>query len=331
MNIAASELPADSNPPTFSPNGRGAPSHAGDVLPEGMRRVYEMAVDPVRPEVPRVGWARRTAGQVGRVFSLHGKGVGRDVAGAVLRGDLTRARKMASTVTRSSELGFIAQKVVSPKYRCVWFSAPKVASRSIMSVLIGTDPECKVYQTTASDLLRLRPDTRDWFTFAFVRHPFHRALSFWYELHVSPLQYTDRREYLLRKCADLCDRFYGLSDTQDFDAYCEWLNTPYGADECADRHFMSLEPQLRLGDGRLPDFLGRLENIESDWRTVAERLGIPVPELPFVHSGLGWNAAPEQVSAMRSARASLLTERNSELLSVRYAGDLKLWDCSAGS
>ena len=177
---------------------------------------------------------------------------------------------------------------------------------------------------SAVDLCRVRPDAREWFTFAFVRHPFQRALSIWYDLHVSR---TDR-QHDLQKRADLFDRFYGLADAREFDAYCEWLNTPYGADKHADPHFMSMEPQIRLGNGRLPDFVGRFESIEADWCSVVARLGMPVLELPFVHSGLGWNATAEDVLAMRSARARLLTARNKELLSVRYAGDLELWRSS---
>ncbi len=233
---------------------------------------------------------------------------------------------MASTATRSSALALVTPKIVSPTYRCVWLSTPKVASRSILAALTSADPECKVYQMNAVDLCRVRPDVRDWFTFTFVRHPFERALSFWYELHVSPWRYTEgRRRILFQKRADLFDRFYGLADTQEFDAYCEWLNTPYGADQHADEHFVSMESLLRLDNGRLPDFVGRLESIEADWRSVVARLGMPVPELPFVHSGVGWNAVAEDVQAMRSARTRLLTARNRELLSVRYASDLEIW------
>lgn len=293
----------------------------GDALAEGVRQVRLSKLDPIIKPPPKCGRAtsivRRTT-----TLALCPKNVLRDIAGSVAHGDWKQARRMALTATHPTEL--TAPKVVSPRYRCVWFSCTKVASRSILSVLVGTDPDCKVYQLTAADLYRRLPNARKWFSFAFVRHPFHRALSCWFDLHVALRHYSDRIDIQTRKRDHLFSRYHGLADTQEFDAYCEWLNTPYGADKCADVHFMSLDPQLRDDHGRLPNFIGRFEDLREDWLRVAMRLNIPVPKLPLLHSGVGWEAAPEDVRAMRSSRAALLTARNRALLAKRYAKDMKL-------
>lgn len=296
-----------------------------DVAAEGLQRVRDQAVNRIERQLARCERPRDAARRVA-TLALHRRSVLRDMAGELLRGGWTRAYSMALTATHPTDLS--TPKVVSPKYRCVWFSCPKVASRSILSVLLAADPDCKVYAMSAADLYRLRPDASEWFRFAFVRNPLDRALSCWFELHVAPRYCSDRIDPLVQKRDHLFRRYHGLADTHEFDVYCDWLNTPYAADESVDQHFVSMDPQLRDDRGRLPNFIGQLEEIERDWRHVAVRLGLPVRELPLLHTGIGWEATLEDVRTMRASRAELLTARNRGLLAKRYAKDMKLGEYS---
>ena len=190
--------------------------------------------------------------------------IARDVAAALARGALGKTKQMVRTVSQSLDLQ--AAKVVSHKYRCLWLCNPKAASRSIKTTLLDADPAAEVHKASVSDLYARLPEVRSYYSFAFVRHPFTRALSFHSELHFSPRISTGEppplsKEAKRRVILALC---YGLADTNDFDAYCRWLNTPWGSDAFADRHFLSQHVQIRLDDRRQPDFVTTTSNGASN-------------------------------------------------------------------
>ena len=84
--------------------------------------------------------------------------------------------------------------------------------------------------------------------------------------------------------------------------------------------------QIRLPDGRLPDFVGRLETFEEDLERIAGRLGMPVPRLPMLNTMAGWTtSSPDALKQARAEMAPCLTEENKALLRTRYAEDLELY------
>ena len=295
-----------------------------DALAAGLRRVRDRDFNYVCRETRplRFHRTRRAARLAALVLPFDRHGVGRDVAGAAWRDGVAGARRVVRSLTRPTDRDGV---LVSRRHRCVWWMTAKVATQSIQAAMLGSDPDCSIFSMGVPEFYRMRPEARGWFSFAFVRHPFSRALSFWWDVHFAHERYTEQVEWLKRKRAHLFKHCHGLADTRDFDAYCRWLHTPYGADACADRHILSLGAQIRDAGGRLPDFVGRLEDFAADWSRVAARAGLPVREPPLLHSLVGWEAAPEVVEAARASRAALLlTERNKALLAARYAGDLKL-------
>lgn len=249
----------------------------------------------------------------------------RDLVGALARGAFGPARRMAYTAVRSPDL--TAEKVVSRKYRCLWLCNPKVASRSILAVLRAADPDAEVIEgASVASVYAMYPAVKDYFSFAFIRHPFDRALSLYAEMRffrerfdgVNRCRKEERQRFLDRA-------FFGLAEVESFDDYCQWLNTPYGSDAFANGHFLSQHLQICLPDGRRPDFIGRLESIERDLKRVATHLGMPVPELPMLNTMAGWQPrSPQVLKAARTELSALLTEQNRALLKKRYAGDLEL-------
>ena len=249
-----------------------------------------------------------------------------DVAGALSRGAFGDVWRMARIAVRAPDLR--AEKIVSRRYGYLWLCIPKVASRSLMRALRRADPDAEVFvNERVRDVYAMRPEARNYFSFAFVRHPFGRALSFHRELHVAPTIYTGaQRLHKEEKRRELFDRFPGLAETGGFEDFCRWLNTPYGSDAFADRHFLSQHVQGHLGgDKRRPDFIGRLENIDADLRRIAAHLDMPMPALSMLNTMVGWQATPETLNAARSAMEAHLTERSEALLRARYADDLELW------
>ena len=247
-----------------------------------------------------------------------------DVAGALLLGETARARRMALTILQETDVR--TEKIISRKYRFVWRANPKVASRSIVAALLGADPDAEVvYETNVFDMYERYPETRDYYSFAFVRHPFERALSYHTELHRCREGYEGSVLSIVeRRTRDKFARFYGLAEARDFDGYCEWLNTPYGSDACANRHFLSQHLVIRAGHDRLPDFVGRLENLRADLDRIAADVGMPAPALPMLNTTAGWQASPEALRAARSRMSVQVTARNKSLLRKRYAEDFRL-------
>ncbi|MYF94742.1 MAG: sulfotransferase family protein [Holophagales bacterium] len=199
-----------------------------------------------------------------------------------------------------------AEKIVSRRYRYLWICNPKAASRSLIAALRAADPGAElIRRRTLDEVLERRPEARGYFRFAFLRHPAARALSAWADKHT--LARTERNAYrwFIRP-------WYGLRTGMSFEEFCRWLGTPFGADAFADRHWLSQHRQIRDAGGRLPDFLGRVERIEADWRAVCERLEMPCRALPRL------NPRP-------AALADAAPDPDSEaLLRWRYAEDYRL-------
>jgi len=246
-----------------------------------------------------------------------------DAAGALLRGRRKRASLMVRTALALPDLR--AEKIVSRKYRYVWLCNPKVASRSIKSALLGVTPDAELFtDMTIGEIAAMRPEIEQYCSFAFVRHPFARALSFFSELKRFHLHYYEGYQAKAKK--EKTDSFhsnhYGLAEVAGFDDYCRWLNTPYASDAVADRHYLSQHLQIRLADGRLPDFVGRLEDVDTDFGKIAGQLGLPRTTLALMNTMAGWEASPDSVRSARSAMSDQLSAANKALLRKRYAEDL---------
>ena len=228
---------------------------------------------------------------------------------AIDAADDRAARALMRTAGCRTDLG--AEKVVSRKYRFVWLCVPKVASRSMIAELRVADPGAEVIRgRTLDEILEGRPETRDYFRFAFMRHPVDRALSFYADKHALALRDRESRLWFI-------DPWYGLETGMSFVQLCRWLDTPWGSDTFADRHWLSQHRQIASTDGRLPDFIGHWETLEADWRSVAERLGMPWRPLPRL------NARPQgaEVDTRIDTRMDADTEA---LLRRRYAADFRL-------
>ena len=256
-------------------------------------------------------------------------GAVKDIAGATMRGRLAAAWLMARTASRRPDLG--AEKILSREYRYLWLCVPKVASRSIRDALCAVTPDAEVFVgKSIAEVFALRPEARNYYSFAFVRHPFSRALSFYTELHFAPRRYADtaQSQHKKEKANHFFRQFYGLAGASGFDVYCQWLQTPYASDTVADRHFLSQHIQLDLGGGRLPDFIGRLESLDVDFRRAIEQIGISMPDLPLLNTMAGWQPAPAALTTARSAASACFTRENKALLAMRYTKDLALKEYS---
>ena len=220
-------------------------------------------------------------------------------------GDYRTALAMASTAARRPDLR--AEKIASRRYRYLWICNPKAASRSIIAALRAADPDAELIRgRTLDEILEASPELKVYWSFAFVRHPCRRAYSFYADKHGLARSQADAYAMFIAP-------YFGLRKDMSFDEVCRWLNTPYGSDAFADRHWLSQHRQIRNVNGRLPDFVGAYERLDADWRTVTQHLGLPFRELPRLN-----------VRSTNMAAEADLTADNVALLHRRYAEDFRL-------
>ena len=224
-----------------------------------------------------------------------------------LDGDAPGGRADAVSIASTArwETDTRAAKVVSRKYRFLWIANCKVASRSMLHALCAADPTARMVRgITVSELLRADPPIAEYTSFAFVRHPYSRALSFQARVVEA------RRNAKFHR--DTIAPWHGLESSFGFAETCRWLATPWGSDHFGDRHWVSQAETVRIAGG-LPDFLGSFEKLQEDRQRIMDRLGVPCGRLPHL------NASAAKLSAEVS-----LDAHTRALLRRRYSGDFGL-------
>ena len=205
------------------------------------------------------------------------RALGALLAAAMADGDDATALALAATALRGPDRR--AEKVLSHRYRFLWICNPKAASRSLIAALRAADPDALLIRERTLEQVHARhPEARSYFSFAFLRHPRERIRSFYADKHARARH--ERTLYL-----QFIRPYHGVRLGMTFGELCAWLGTPCGADAFADRHWLSQWRQLVDPQGRLPDFLGRYEHLEADWRTLRARLGLPRAALPRLNAG----------------------------------------------
>lgn len=272
-------------------------------------------LDPARKEFR---WPKRIPTLLRRLFSV------RAISGASLPRTFNETWDIIRTMSRLPDFG--SEKVLSRKYQFLWICNPKVGSRSILSALFSVDPSIEIIEgQTLFEVYARYPEVRSYHHFSFIRHPFDRALSFYREINFLPEYYDeDQIRKKQRKRQGIFDRSYGLRETDSFESFCRWLTTCYGSDSLADRHFLSQHLIVNPNDEQVSNWIGRLENIETDWRSISTFLGLPPVRLPLLNTRSGWQPTWEAIKATRTADEILLTQRSKELLRTRYAEDFNL-------
>jgi hypothetical protein len=172
----------------------------------------------------------------------------------------------------------------SEKYRCIFVHIPKVAGTSIEAVLLdhadygpeerlarfilgrnadfSRGPERLSHLTAReyTELGHIRSDVFEaCYKFAFVRNPFARLVS----------------EY----------EYVGYSWKMSFARFVEWsfANVTARHSDMA-RHIFPQTEYVTDGNGDyIVDFIGRLENIDADFRHVATVLGLAETQLPHIN------------------------------------------------
>lgn len=237
------------------------------------------------------------------------------------------------------ELGRQAKYIISDEARFVYFVVPKVACSSIKTALLSLfDLEAagpvdeddapdldehrlfaeSGYQINKNQLARRidRGEFREYFKFAFVRNPWDRLVSCYFDKVMdarrageSPFRHvpSERGSRLYR----------GMPFAEFVETVCEI------PDEESNMHFVS-QHRIVCGPGEdrsiMADFVGRFENLSADFTEVAERIG----------GGKRLELPHRMRSAIRESRpyTEFYDDRLKDLVHERYRKDVEIFGYS---
>ncbi|MEX0921056.1 MAG: sulfotransferase family protein [Candidatus Pacearchaeota archaeon] len=169
-------------------------------------------------------------------------------------------------------IGKPSDYAIIDNWRVVFFFISKNGNTSLKKVFykifFGKDSKDVHYEFPRS---RKNPDIKSYFKFAFVRNPYDRIVSC-YEDKVKRKFWKEFREL-------------GIKQEDSFKDFVKKISKI--PEEKADRHFVSQSYLLTNKKGNLiPDFIGRFENLEGDYKKVCQKLGIKnPPKLPQKNKG----------------------------------------------
>jgi hypothetical protein len=166
--------------------------------------------------------------------------------------------KAAQAVLRTASNQRRYDVTISVPSAFIWYRIPKVASRAILAALEDSGVELTAEHPYKVVVPRRLTDT--FFKFAFTRDPFSRLVSCWQNKVVAGNKFA--------LAPELHERL------QEFSAFVDYVER-LDIDTC-DPHIRS---QSALIDLDRVDFIGRLENLNADFRHVCEQIGITPVEL----------------------------------------------------
>ena len=105
-------------------------------------------------------------------------------------------------------------RIISDKYKFIWFATWKVLSASILYTLRSIDPEIRYvrYIRQSQFARQYRKENNNYFTFGFIRNPEDRIRSCCESKII-------RSKTLLYNKVNYMHRYYGLSSDMDFESF----------------------------------------------------------------------------------------------------------------
>lgn len=154
---------------------------------------------------------------------------------------------------------------VCKDYKIGFITIPKAASQSIIAY----------FDSNVDVISKKKFSKLDYFKFTFVRNPFDRVLSYYYNKIVAGIDMSfynlgpTERSYLKRN---------DILESKNFDEFVERIYNK----KCFDYniHFRKQSSLLYYNEKLLVDFVGKIENIAEDFKVIQSRTSNkPLPRL----------------------------------------------------
>lgn len=218
--------------------------------------------------------------------------------------------------------------IVLERHGAIYIEIPKVACTSIKTALAshagvnledtGGNPHEARWPTPRAAPGPTGPLFPDLFAFGFVRDPWDRLVSCYRDKirgEVDGYTYFTIRPGV----ANCLARFEAFRAGMSFDDFVRAVAAI--PDDEADAHFRSQHTFVTNDDGQLAvDFVGRYERLAEDFRLVAQRIGLPVVELPHL-----------QVARVPMRYAAFYTTETARLVAARYSRDIEMFGYAFGA
>ena len=210
-----------------------------------------------------------------------------------------------------------------PSHGLVYARIPKAANTSIKYTLhdflfgpqdnikkiVTQDKYWKEHESDLVDLVDIRGLQKKYssfFVFSFVRNPFCRIASCYFEKIAQKEQRGEASGFQGK----------GFREGMSFRDFVELISSI--KDKNANKHFRSQSSMLLYQGSDICDFVGRIENMDADWATlqklVATNLGYTLPDVRKVHQ-----------SNNRPKTAEMYDAKLIRLVRERYASDFELY------
>jgi hypothetical protein len=209
-----------------------------------------------------------------------------------------------------------------PDKKLIYIPIPKVACTSIKTTIMGNNtskPDQDNYNTYMNihseatkehEQLSLK-GYEDYYKIAFVRSPFDRLVSCYEDKLMKNEQHTGRHYFTSRYNNIFINIVFGRRFTQDmsFDEFVSLVSRI--PDRLSDAHFKSQYAFLYKNNTKVPDYIGKFENLTDDWKPIAEKYGIA--ELPMMNK-----------SKRQSWKEYYTSIETIEHVAKRYKNDIEL-------
>jgi hypothetical protein len=191
--------------------------------------------------------------------------------------------------------------IVLDEKEVIFASVAKSACSSIKTAIYGSPPEgIQIHQHTSHLSHRRIPRKKSsYFVFAFVRDPFERLAS----CYRAKFNKEDESQFMFANYL-----FGYLKNDDSFDEFVRKVSKI--PDRFCDRHFKS-QHKLVFASGDKVDFIGKFENLPSDFDEIRSKYGFG--QLPVLNKSSGATAT------------DLFSDETRELASKRYKKDIELF------
>lgn len=166
--------------------------------------------------------------------------------------------------------------IINNDAKWIFIATPKTGSKSISNYLGQTvHPKPSEYHMGCRRILQEYPETFAYFQFAFVRNPWARLVSLYYDFTIKRVNQYSQEVSLPARL---------LSEFGDFKGLCLGLKKSHWA-----RNLFFI-PQTKLvtyRDGCPIDYIGRFENFIDDFRKICTKLQIPWNPENIEHANKG--------------------------------------------
>lgn len=209
------------------------------------------------------------------------------------------------------------------EYKTIYFVIPKVASSSVKTLfkellaLNSPSPHTTKFPHIPRHKIAEYPD---YFKFCFVRNPWDRLVSCYfskvkqgYNLNIDS---TNRLAQLLQPSLSGKVPWLQYPVINNQMSFTEFVEAVAAIpDHKADKHFRSQHTFITDKEGKIiTDFIGKFENLTADFQIIANKIGLPSPNLPH------------ELKGTHKHYTSYYTPETWEIVRKRYQEDLKLFN-----